>query len=78
MSDLTGESSAEQFSSGTSKGLVSLKLAYAIPAFMVILVAGYLFFFNSEAETDLLAAVSTEDLIDYLEEDRKASCRERV
>ncbi len=69
MSDLTGESSAEQFSTNTNKGLASLKLAYAIPAFMVILVTAYLFFFNPEAETDLLAAVSTEDLIDYLEED---------
>lgn len=69
MSDATSEYAKEKYSWSSGKSKSNLRWTYVVPAFMIVLVFGYLLFFNSETETNTLAEISTADLIDYLEEE---------
>lgn len=69
MSELTSQNGQEKYSLSTGKTRTSLRWAYAVPAFMMVMALSYLLFFNTETETNSLADISTADLIDYLEED---------
>lgn len=69
ISDLTSEIKAEEFSLSAGRSKKSLRLAYIIPAFLVILIVGFLAVFDSGSDNKSLASVSTEDIIDFLEEE---------
>ncbi len=69
MTEITSNDRAENFSFSAGKSKLSLRLAYSVPAFLVVLVIGYLSFFNPKTDAEGLASVSTEDLINFLEED---------
>jgi len=69
MSDLTAADDIKESSFAVGKSRVSLRLAYVLPALLVVLVAVYAIWFTGNSDSDLLSNVSTADLVEFLEED---------
>ena len=67
MSDITAEETSYATAPARSGSVV--RLAYAIPALVVLLVAGIWAFNTEPATEDLFADISTADLIEFLEEE---------